>query len=960
MFNQPTTPTSIALAQPSNTNFTPVANAPQLDNPPPTNPVEPCTAGTSYPAFSANMTTTSSYSWCPYYVQLNTTKAGPVEGEVQLLGSGNAVIPGSNAYLSGTGQGAAVSVVSSATIQSIASGLNEPKQVASDLYGNTYVADAALKAIEQYPSGTTTPTSGKVIGSGLSAPSGVAVDGVGNLYIGDSGNIYLVPFVNGALATAQQTKIASGLGAGNLNLAVDGEGDLFVADEAGKQVVEIPNPQTEIIAQNYPPIVLGSGFTGPSAIATDSSGNAWVADGSNLWEISLPFGGSTKVASGLQSPVTGLAVDPSGSVFAAESNGLVWIPYSTTTGALNPNSEILLTSGLGSGPAIPWGVALDGTQNAYASFGSGSTAGLAQLGIGGTYNFNAGGVEVNPNVPVEVDAQILNVGNTPLTVSDDPTIDLVSGTDASDYIVAPATENSPACSATMNTPPGGSCYLGMVLQAPAAGQTSASIAVITNAVNATSGVNIAVSGDVIQDLRPTATAAIAVTPVIGTGCAGATYPGCNTIQVTVSAGAGFGTPTGTVTLSVGSATGNQPKQTQILNSAGVATFAYNALLGGIYTVNADYSGSGTAGATQNTCSTATPCFSGAAAKGTFTIARALPTITLGVPVTNSQCLNYTTLTSGTASPNCAANPGLVTVWAGNTYVYWTKPVYASAIVSSSVGTPSGTVTFTQNGNPADPTQGVNGAIAPNGNGVATFLLQNLGLGVYNLSASYSGDVNFAPVNVPLQTFYVINPSVQITVSGGATITPGTPVQVTLTLMPLVGFSENVSLECNSSDAPIKLAATTPATTLPQYSECTFNYANPSTGTEAVGASGAVPTTIVMTISTDVAVNGGTTASVTRQSPWALAGLFGLGLVGLITGRKKLYRSMAVICIAMMLSGLFMGITACTNAGYSTPPPAPKVTTPNGTYNVQIITYDPEALIQNSLTTPMFTLPVTVQ
>jgi hypothetical protein len=960
MFNQPTTPTSIALAQPSNTNFTPVANAPQLDNPPPTNPVEPCTAGTSYPAFSANMTTTSSYSWCPYYVQLNTTKAGPVEGEVQLLGSGNAVIPGSNAYLSGTGQGAAVSVVSSATIQSIASGLNEPKQVASDLYGNTYVADAALKAIEQYPSGTTTPTSGKVIGSGLSAPSGVAVDGVGNLYIGDSGNIYLVPFVNGALATAQQTKIASGLGAGNLNLAVDGEGDLFVADEAGKQVVEIPNPQTEIIAQNYPPIVLGSGFTGPSAIATDSSGNAWVADGSNLWEISLPFGGSTKVASGLQSPVTGLAVDPSGSVFAAESNGLVWIPYSTTTGALNPNSEILLTSGLGSGPAIPWGVALDGTQNAYASFGSGSTAGLAQLGIGGTYNFNAGGVEVNPNVPVEVDAQILNVGNTPLTVSDDPTIDLVSGTDASDYIVAPATENSPACSATMNTPPGGSCYLGMVLQAPAAGQTSASIAVITNAVNATSGVNIAVSGDVIQDLRPTATAAIAVTPVIGTGCAGATYPGCNTIQVTVSAGAGFGTPTGTVTLSVGSATGNQPKQTQILNSAGVATFAYNALLGGIYTVNADYSGSGTAGATQNTCSTATPCFSGAAAKGTFTIARALPTITLGVPVTNSQCLNYTTLTSGTASPNCAANPGLVTVWAGNTYVYWTKPVYASAIVSSSVGTPSGTVTFTQNGNPADPTQGVNGAIAPNGNGVATFLLQNLGLGVYNLSASYSGDVNFAPVNVPLQTFYVINPSVQITVSGGATITPGTPVQVTLTLMPLVGFSENVSLECNSSDAPIKLAATTPATTLPQYSECTFNYANPSTGTEAVGASGAVPTTIVMTISTDVAVNGGTTASVTRQSPWALAGLFGLGLVGLITGRKKLYRSMAVICIAMMLSGLFMGITACTNAGYSTPPPAPKVTTPNGTYNVQIITYDPEALIQNSLTSPVFTLPVTVQ
>ncbi len=959
MFNQPTTPTSIALAQPSNTNFTAVANAPLLNNPPPTNPVLPCTAGTSYPAFTANMTTTSAYSWCPYYVQLNTTKAGPVEGEVQLLGSGNAVIEGSNAYLSGTGQGAAVSVVSSAAVQSIASGLNDPQQVAADLYGNTYVADKALKAIEKYPAGTTSPTSGKVLGSGLSAPTGVAVDGVGNLYIGDSGNIYMIPFVNGALATSQQTKIASGLGTGNLNLAADDEGDLFAADEANKQVVEIPNPQAQLIAQSYPQITLGSGFTGPSAIATDSSGNVWVADGSNLWEISLPFGGLAKVASGLQAPVTGLAVDPSGSVFLAEANGLVWIPYSTTTGALNVNSEILLTSGLGSGPAIPWGVALDGTQNAYATYGSGSTAGLSQLGIGGTYNFNSGGVEVNPNVPAEVDAQILNLGNQPLTVSDDPTIDLVSGTDATDYTVAPATENSPACSSTTSTPPGGSCYLGMVLQAPAAGQAAASIAVVSNAVNATSGVNIAVSGNVVQDLRPAATAAIAVTPVTGSGCAGATYPGCNTIQVTVSAAPGFGTPTGTVTLSVSSANGNQPKQTQTLNSAGVATFAYNELLGGTYTVNADYSGDGTAGATQNTCSTTT-CFSGAAAKGTFTIARAIPTITLGVPVTNSQCLNYTTLTDGTPSQSCAANPGRVTVWAGNTYVLWAHPVYVSAVVSSSVGTPSGTVTFTQNGNPADPTQGVNGAIAPNGDGVATFMLQNLNLGAYNLSASYSGDVNYAPVTVPLQTFYVIAQSVQITVSGGATITPGVPAQVTLTLMPLVGFSENVSLECNSSDAPIMLAVTNPATTLPQYSECTFNYANPSTGTEAVGANGAVPTTIVMTISTDVAVNGGTAASIARQSPWELAGMFGLGLVGLIAGRKKLYRSMAVICIAMMLSGLFMGITACTNAGYSTPPPAPKVATPAGTYNVQIITYDPEALVQNSLTNPMFTLPVNVQ
>jgi hypothetical protein len=55
----------------------------------------------------------------------------------------------------------------------------------------------------------------------------------------------------------------------------------------------------------------------------------------------------------------------------------------------------------------------------------------------------------------------------------------------------------------------------------------------------------------------------------------------------------------------------------------------------------------------------------------------------------------------------------------------------------------------------------------------------------------------------------------------------------------------------------------------------------------------------------------------------------------------------------------MGITACTNAGYSTVLPAPHVVTPAGTYKVQIITVIPNSSTQNSLTTPLFTLPVTV-
>jgi disulfide bond formation protein DsbB len=108
------------------------------------------------------------------------------------------------------------------------------------------------------------------------------------------------------------------------------------------------------------------------------------------------------------------------------------------------------------------------------------------------------------------------------------------------------------------------------------------------------------------------------------------------------------------------------------------------------------------------------------------------------------------------------------------------------------------------------------------------------------------------------------------------------------------------------------------------------------------------------------VNGGTTnRSLAKRAPWSLAGLFGLGMVGLIAGRKRLHRSLSLICLALMLSGAFLGLASCTNSGYSTPPPAPKVTTPNGSYNVQVITYSQETLQQSSLTAPVFNLPVTV-
>jgi Big-like domain-containing protein len=956
IFTTPTTPAKFSLGGSGASAF--VRSPNPIANPTANPPNPPCTDGASYPGFSGVETNPSQYSWCAYWVALDPPAAGNVGAEVQLLDSNNNIIAGSNAYLTGIGQAPAASVISAAAVQPFATGLNDPLQVTADAAGDTYVADSGLKAIEEFPAGSTSAVSGKAIGTGLSAPTGVAVDRAGDLFIGDSGKVIEIPFINGALATSKQTTIASGLG-NQLNLAVDSAGNVYAADKSNKDVVEVPNAQTMLLRDGLPTQTIGSGFTGPSAVAADSAGNVWVADGTNLWEITMPFGDASQVLSGLDAPVTGLAVDPSGSVFVAEASGLVWIPYNTVTGSLNINGQVQIAAGLGtSNSALPYGVALDGLQNAYATYGSGSTAGLSQLGISGSLNFDDFG-EINPNVPFEADAQIFNLGNTNLTVDDDPTNDVISGAAASVYSVGPATDNSPSCGPSTNTLPGGSCYLGLTITSPTPGQANASIAVASNALNATTGLNVAMAADVIQDPRPPSAVAVALTPSTGI-----VYPGSISVQVTVTAGPAYGTPTGNVIVSVSSTNGSLPKQTQALNSNGVATFTFTNLLGGSYTVNALYGGAGTGGSTQNSCVPAgSTCFAGNAAKATFTVAPAAPTFAVGQPG-NAGCLTEGT----TATDPCTPNPDWVTVWAGNTYLDTGQAVIITATVSSSLGTPSGTVTFMQNGKPADPTQGVNGAIPltaitlSNGQVVqgAEFSTQNLVQGVYNLTAVYNGDVNFAVENITLPMFEVIQPSVQITATGTVSVTAGTPATATLTLMPLVGFSGAVHLECNSPDAPVQLAPTTPPTVLPADTQCTFAYTDTTTGTTRVGVNGAVPVPIVVTIDTNVPVNGGsTTSSIARQAPWSLAGLFGLGLLGVIAGRRKLNRYMALICVLIMLSGLFLGMTACTNAGYSTPPPAPKVTTPAGTYNVQIITYNLNSLEQSSLTTPMFTLPITV-
>jgi sugar lactone lactonase YvrE len=859
------------LSQPGNgSDFTVVSTNPLL-NPNTTPPsvdttVLPCTAGTAY----------QPYTTCQYWLAVNPRVAGTVSGQLQMLDASNDVIPNSATYVYGVGQGPEVSLLGAPAISPIGSGFSTPAQVAVDSNGNTYVADPGKGSVFEYPAGSTGATAGVSIGTGLTSPTGVAVDGQGNVYIGDSGKVIEVPFVAGAFAA--QSVIQSGLGA-TLNLAVDSAGNVYAADQANARVVKVSNPSTKSTFLSGTTLSLDAGFalggfTKPSAVAVDSDGDVFVADGSNLDEVT-PLGEQTTITTGLSGTITGLAVDASGSVYVAGTDGLSRIP--AEDGTLNFNHLV----GIGLGTVnSPTSVALDRAGDLYVSYmGAGSTPTVAELNVNGSFAYGI----VTPSIETDAEVQLFNIGNLPLTLS--PLAgDLFTGTNAADFLLASAGD-SPACDPTAPIAAAMSCYFGFgVIPSLSSGTETASLAILSNATNAPS-VSLGLSANPVVDNRSATTTVIS--PI-----ANVTYPGSVTVTVTVTSTAG--TPQGAVQVKV---TGHGTQSAQLV--AGAATFSYSNLLGGTYKVNATYQGYGTVGTPPDFAVSVAPQI-------TFTVNQATPSISVTTPAT---------------------------------YLLFGGSNTITATVTSGVGTPTGTVAFMNGSNLADPQQP---PITLNGLGSATFNTSNLARGTYTLTAVYSGDQNYSTATLVVATFQVINQSVLITATPATlTVKAGVPGAVSLNLQGLVGFG--------GPKSAVVLGCVTAS--LPKYSECTFD----ATTVLITPTGGSA--TVVMTISTNVPVNGGTAALRTGPAPWALASIFGFGLFGLAFGRKTRFnsRALTIICLMLMLTSAVLGVTACSNSGYTHTPPAPIVTTPSGTSNVVVTTTWNGALVSLP-----FALPVTVQ
>jgi len=835
-----------------------------------------CAAGTAYTALST----------CSVNVALSPNAVGGVSGKLLMLDAENNTLGSMTLY--GSTQGAAISITP-ALESAIGSGLSSPGEVAADAAGNSYVADAGLKKVLMYPAGATASTVPFSVGTGLKAPTGVAVDGAGDVFIADSGNVYEVPNTHSGLNSAGQMTLKSSLGT-KLNLTADGQGNLYVADPDNARVVKLIDPGVTFGAVAQTELDL-TGFTAPSVVAVDGSNNLYVVDSSMLIEVQT--NGTQTTLLPTLGAATGLAIDPSGAVYAAMSGGTVRIPY--VSGALAPGSKTTI----GAAVTNPTGLALDKASNVYLA--DGAAKNLHLVSIDGSVNTGSPALGASGTAT----ATLLNIGNSPLTVTG------FLSSDAVDFSAAGCTSAvAPAgtCTATITMNPTGPGVQGPIssvitVQSNAAG---------TPAVVDASGVAAAL-------------AASKVTVSLGSGANVLSIPVI--ISVAPSSGTGAA-PTGQVILSV-----DGVAQSAATLAKGTVTITLAGITAGTHTFSVQYIGDRVYGAS-------TASISGVVAKANPLMA-----------VPNLQNPTYV-LFMGNQNGTFVPYDGSLRPYYTN-YVVTVKG--ASGLVPT--GTVSfvqgSTAQCGPNGPPTNalPT----GSFTLDATGSATFQPGCLEItNVSNIpnevtpqtitSIVYSGDANYASSSSsttanggPITFMELRQPSVAITPNPGALSVPAATYPTTasastkLTITSVLGYgvstnptypSSTPTLILNNYTLPIAFNCVG----LPAHSTCTFSGGNYTDingvlhpDEVLVNTDPSQPSTITVTVTTNVSA-GTTTSENSHSNPIEYAALFGLGLVGLGFSRKSVGKKgyMVLICL-LALGTSFAGLTACNTTTLGSAP-----------------------------------------
>ena len=256
-------------------------------------------AGTAGVLGSANGTGAAAQFSAPHDLSVDAS------GTLFVADSGNDMVRKLTAAGAVTSFAGAAAVRGSSDQTGAAASFSSPLGIATDVMGNTYVADYQNQTIRKMaPNGAVTTLagspglSGSADGTGSAArftyPYAVAVDSAGTVYVADTFN-YLIRAITptGAVTTlagsAGMSGTADGTGAAARfnapeGIAVDTAGNLYVAD--GTTIRKITTPGGVVTTLAGTPGVPGSMdgigaaalFYSPQGLATDRNGNVFVAD----------------------------------------------------------------------------------------------------------------------------------------------------------------------------------------------------------------------------------------------------------------------------------------------------------------------------------------------------------------------------------------------------------------------------------------------------------------------------------------------------------------------------------------------------------------------------------------------------------------------------------------------------------------------------------------------------------
>jgi sugar lactone lactonase YvrE len=817
-----------------------------------------CAAG----SYTAGQSCTITAQFAPGHPGIST-------GGITLADASNNVL--ATAYLQGTGLGAGLTL-DSGTVTALGSGFTTPQSIATTPSGG-FIVDSGANKVLYFATPTSSPV---LIGSGLKAPLGVAVDGAGNVFIADTGNnqIIEVPVVNGTLSNSAQVTIVSSTAtisgtalSSPAGITVDGQGNLYIADTGNNRIAYLPYNGSWNVTDAS---VIGSGFKAPLATTVDSFGNLYVADSGNgqIDELVAPVtGGNQKlVAVGYSNP-SALATDASGSLFVVDQGADMVFRIPNVAGSLNPNAAIEV----GFGVAAPYGLTVDSTGNLYVT--DPTHASVSELNrISPTELFGDWALGAPSSVlPVKVENegnQTLNFG-TPFYTASGNTGDFSLG--------APSGAETD-CADGGTVAAGDVCEMDAVFTPAQSGTRTDTLTLQSNAQN-TSSAQVILQG--VGSAASATTTVLAKTSPSGTASFG------QAITLTATVTSTGGTPSGSAQLLVdGVITGEAT-----LSSSGVATFSLPmGLTGGSHALQAAYLGATSfAGSTSSV----------------LTVAVSTAPTASAMAITSPYTNPYSALSSQLVEITPITNP--VTY----NYVSGGSVTFTVAIGFAGVGIPTGTVTFATGGT----TLGT-ASVVPAAGGVfqATFTTvagppcvvstsvptcpagstgAQLPVGTDLITATYSGDANYVGSATSGTVIVVSSATLILSADSSSIINSGTVSSaVNFTEVSEGGWTGIVGYSCDT-------------TTLPANTRCIWSPGQAQVMTNSVSP----------TVTLRIAVNQPPQTPIASKLIWWIGTLTGLMLF--FTRRRMMSGAWATVTmlIGLVLLGVSAtALTACGNNG----------------------------------------------